>query len=436
MNRKVLLISVMVCFISIRFVGAVNAQVADSLILGSAIKEAVNSHPTILQAQEALKMADARIALSKSNYLPTVEGNATFSSIGPVPSVEFAGKSFKMAPQNSYNAGVTVSQLVYDFGRNSNGDAVEEESKNLAGINIEQAKQRIAASVVNSFFTLVYLQNAIAIKEEQLRTLNRHLEFILKKKETGSATEYEVLSTKVRISSIESQKTDIEAAKGIQQSVMNTLLGRDVNAVIVVANNISSQSLGMNLESVYNHALSNRRDLMAIYEKTKIAELRYKFTRSQNNPTLAAFATGGVKNGYTPYLGDPKLNYVVGLSLKVPIFDANKKENNTLLAQSSIVSSRLDEELMRRSISTEIVEARLNIESAEKKVKQIELQLQQAIKALHLAEVSYKSGVITNLDLLDATTSLSESQLNFLKSKVDYTISTYRLKVAMGDNLY
>lgn len=436
MSRTVQLIFAMVCFISIGFVDEVNAQVADSLILSNAIKEAVDSHPTILQAQEALKMADARIALSKSNYMPTVEGNASFSNIGPVPSVEFAGRSFKMAPQNSYNAGVTISQLVYDFGRNSYGDAIEEESKNLAGINIEQAKQRIAASVVNSFFSLVYLQNALAIKEEQLRTLTKHLEFVLKKKETGSATEYEVLSTKVRISSIESQKTDIEAAKGIQQSVMNTLLGRDANAVILVANSISSQSFGMDLGTVYKYALSNRRDLVAIYEKTKIAELRYKFTRSQNNPTLAAFATGGLKNGYMPFLGDPKLNYVVGLSLKVPLFDANKKENNSLLAQSSIVNSRLDEELMRRSISIEIVEARLNIESAKRRVKQVELQLQQAIKALYLAEVSYNAGAITNLDLLDATTSLSESQLSSLKAKVDYAVSTYRLKVAMGDNLY
>lgn len=436
MIKKVQIKALMVCLISIGTVGTIHAQVADSLKLAVAIKEAVDSHPTVMQAQVALKAADTKIAISKSNYLPTVEGSAGITNIGPVPSIDFAGKSFKMAPQNSYNAGITVNQLVYDFGRNTMGDAVEAEGKNLAGINIEQAKQRIATAVVNSYFTLLYLQNAKDIKEEQLRTLNSHLEFVLKKKATGSATEYEVLATKVRISNIESQKTDIEAARGIQQSVMNTLLGRDANAAVLVAKEISSGIPNMDAGALYSYALANRNDLKAAAEKTKIAELRYKFTKSQNSPTLAAFANGGVKNGYVPYLGDPKLNYAVGLSLRVPIFDANRTSNNAQLAQSAVVSSQYDEELARRGVSTEITEARLNVESAATKVKQISMQLQQATKALALAEVSYKAGAITNLDLLDATTSLSESQLNYLKARIDYTVSTYKLKVALGDNLY
>jgi len=71
-----------------------------------------------------------------------------------------------------------------------------------------------------------------------------------------------------------------------------------------------------------------------------------------------------------------------------------------------------------------------------KKIKQFELQLSQAKKALSLAEISYKSGVITNLDLMDATTTVSESQLSLLKAQIDNVVNQYKLKVALGEKLY
>ena len=40
-------------------------------------------------------------------------------------------------------------------------------------------------------------------------TLNEHLDYVEKMRATGSATEYQVLATKVKISTVESQKVDL-----------------------------------------------------------------------------------------------------------------------------------------------------------------------------------------------------------------------------------
>lgn len=412
------------------------AQQADTLSLSQTIREAVDSHPTVLQASEALKVADARIALSKSSYLPTVDGLASVTHIGPVPSVKFGGIMFPMAPDNSYNAGVSVNQLLYDFGKTRNDRSIEEQSKSLVGISIEQAKQRIATAVVNAYLSLLYLQNAKDIKDEQLRTLNSHLDMVTKKRATGSATEYELLTTKVRISNIESQRSDISAALGVQQAVLNTLMGREVQRSVAVSRNIVIAQPNMPVDSLYRYAFANRNELKAAAEKSTIAEMRYKLTTMQNNPTLSLFANGGVKNGYSPYLNDPKLNYAVGVSFRMPIFDGNRTANNAVIARSAIANSGYEVEAIRRSVTTEVAEARLSMENAQTKIRQLELQLKQASRALELAETSYKSGVITNLDLLDATTSLSESQLYLIKAKIDYNSSLYRLKVALGERIY
>ena len=84
----------------------------------------------------------------------------------------------------------------------------------------------------------------------------------------------------------------------------------------------------------------------------------------------------------------------------------------------------------------EVIESQANIESALEKIKQSELQLQQAQQAYNLAETSFKDGVITNLELLDTSTSLSESGLSVLKAKIDYSVSFLKLKISLGEKIY
>jgi len=157
---------------------------------------------------------------------------------------------------------------------------------------------------------------------------------------------------------------------------------------------------------------------------------------SQNNPSLNFFGSGGLKNGYLPDISILTANYAVGIGLKVPLFDANRSKYNKVMAQSDIRGNVEDAELARRSIVNEVVESRSNTESALKKVSQSELQVEQAQQAYTLAETNYQAGAITNLDLLDSFTALAESKLFLLKTKIDYSASLLKLKIALGEQIY
>jgi outer membrane protein TolC len=147
-------------------------------------------------------------------------------------------------------------------------------------------------------------------------------------------------------------------------------------------------------------------------------------------------ATGGAKNGYLPDLNQLKANYAVGVGISVPIFDGMKTKYNLQQAQSAINSLHFENEGTQRSISSEIREAEEYVISAKQKEMQFQLQLEQAREAYSLAETSFRSGVITNLELLDANTTVSQSMLMLLKARIDYAASIYRLKAALGERLY
>ena len=413
-----------------------NLAKADSLSLKQLISEVISTHPSVKAAEEALSNADARIGLARTGYYPSVDASASYSNIGPVTKITIPSMgTFQLFPENNYSAAVNLRQVVYDFGRTKTNIAIETESKKIGELTLDQVRQKMSIATITSFYTLAFLQHAIKITDEQLSTLEHHLKYVETMKATGSATEYQVLSTRVKISAAESQKSDLQAALKIQQAYICALTGND-SRIPVVKEELNVIQPDIQADSLLSYALKNRYEVSINKEKSMVADLRYQMTRTLNKPIINFQATGGAKNGYMPDLGKIKGNYALGIGIAVPIFDGYKTKYNLLQTQSAINSLNYETEGTKRSISTEVKEAEAYLMSAREKEDMTALQLEQALKAYSLAETSFRSGVITNLELLDANTAVSASRLALLKAQIDYNASIYRLKAALGEKLW
>jgi len=405
----------------------------DSLSLQQILKQVTSSYPTVLKAQEAINSADAAVALARSGYYPDISGQAGYTRLGPVSklSIPMLG-TFQLYPENNYNAEVDVRQTIYDFSKTSRNIRMEESGKMLSEKSVDLVKQKLNLVTAVSYYTLVYLQEALKITDVQLDNLNDHLAFITKKKETGSATQYEILSTQVRISTAENQKVDIQAAIKTQQATLNSLLGFPVNTELKVKQNLDSGSSGIDPDSLVHFALQHRYEMIVAGLREEHAALHLKVVKVQNNPVLDAFLSGGLKNGFFPNLNDPTPNYAAGLGLRIPIFDATRHKNSVKLAKVEINVLKQETEQTRREISSEVYQNEALLNASLQKIRQSSLQVRQAEEALELARVSFSSGVITNLDLLDAETSAAESKVNLLKARSDYAVCLARLNISLG----
>ena len=426
-----------IVFINTIVVGQTINTSTDSLSLKNVIQQVISSYPTVKIAEEAIKNADARIGLAKTGYNPVVDMTASFANLAPVTKLTFPGLgTFQLYPGYNYSAQVNVQQLIYDFGRTRQNVELENENKAIGIQTLEQVKQKLSLYTISNFYTLLFLQAAIKIKDEQLADLKEHLHYIEKVMATGSATEYQVLTTQVKISTVESQMVDLIAAQSTQQAALNSLLGNNKPGNPVVRNELSVIPPVIPSDSVLSYAYQNRDEVLINQKRATLAEIKYGMTKLQNKPYLSLQASGGAKNGYLPSLEKLTPNYVIGMGLKVPLFDGMKNKFNLSQAQSAITTLSFESEYTKRNISNEVYESEALMFAANKKVSQFELQLKQALKAYSLAETSFKSGAITNLDLLDANTSVSESSLLLLKAKIDYAASVYKLKAALGERIY
>ncbi len=435
LNKLILLIH-LIGFLSINLARSQNPG-QDSLSLNVVISEVVQNHPMVKKAMEDVNASDAKIGVAKSAYLPYVDFESSYSRIGPISSIAIPGMgSFILFPHDNYTGGFNINQTLFDFGKTDKNVSIEKEGREISRQTVEQVKQKLSQAVISTYFSLLYLQEAMKIKNEQINTLQEHLAFVNKKKETGSATQYEILTTQVRISNTENQKTDIETARQVQVSQINSLLGKPQNIDERVKLDLSAPLSEMPYDSLFSIAMQKRDEMKLAAEKARLAQLHYDFISKQNNPLVNAFFSGGVKNGYIPDLNEPRINFAAGVGLKIPIFDGKRNKYNLIQAKSVILSSDDDTEITRRNIISEIIENEANVKASQQKVEQSQLQFKQASDAYTLAKVRYEAGVITNLELLDGSTALSESSLMLLKAEIDHTMNLFRLKYTIGEKLY
>jgi len=435
---KILLFYFTLCMLHLSMVGQNNPSLPsintkDSLEFRQVLKQVLETHPMVLKAKEGITAAEAGIGLAKSAWYPNIDAEAGYTRIGPVPTItiEHLG-SIEMAPGNNYSGALTIGQTIYDFAKTKRNIKLEESNRELSEKNVEMVRQKLTLLTAMSFYSLIYLQEAINIKDVEINTLNEHLDFVKRKNETGSATQYEILTTQVRISAAENQKVDLETSRKSQLGNLNSLLDLPVNTLLHVKNSFIPVNPGTQTDSLINYALDHRYEMVIAKLNQQHADLKLSAVKIQNNPAFRAFAKGGVNNGYFPNLDQPVLNFAAGVVFKVPLFDATRRKYNLIQATSQINVSKDETDLTKRQISTEVNESECNITAAQQKIKQGELQVKQAEDALALAKVSFNAGVITNLDLLDAETSAAESRLTLLKARVDYAVSLVKLDLSMG----
>jgi len=416
---------------------AQSAAPEDSLGLTAVIQQVISNYPSIKKAEQDIEAANARIGLAKSAYYPMIDVLASYTRLGPITTLSIPTLgTFTMNPSDNYNAEVDYKQTIYDFGKTSGRVDLEKQNKLLSQLSMEQLKQQLSLSLLGNFYSLLYLQEAIKIKDEELKTLNEHLTFVEKQEETGTSTQYAILSTKVRISTTENQKIDLQTSFQVLQAQLNSFMGNPQEHPLTVKEDLLQPAILDANEKLINNAFQQREELKIAHQRSEIASTRYRLAGIANYPEFDLFAAGGFKNGYIPELNVIKANYIAGVSFKLPIFDGNKVKYNKQQTRSEIKSVEQDTELASRNIANEVIENRANVDAALKKIRQQELQLKQALQAYELAQTSFQAGTITNLDLLDSETVMAESRLALMKSRIDYTVSLLKLKIATGEQIY
>jgi outer membrane protein len=412
-------------------------EATDTLSVDQAVRRVISTHPAIRRATEQMRAAGYVVEEHRSAYYPTLDGTAVYSRVGPVPSITLPGDgAFSLYPANNYNAHLALQQTLYDFGKRSTTVEVAQADVQTASDNVRLLESELAYRTIGIFYASLYLQRSLEVEDEQIAALNRHLAVTRELQRTGTATEFDVLTTQVRVANASSRRVDIAATLRKQLIALRELTGIERGRSIELRGDFEVEPLSLDPDSLMELARAQRPELVLRRDVEHSAEIQTQLAGLGDRPTLDLNISAGFRNGFVPNLNRLKGNFEAGMLVQVPVFNGFRRRHRVEASRAALGAAQAQTRAVELEVVTDVEQAIADVRASQDKLEVSELQLRQAEQAVEMARVRYRAGVITNLDVLDAETSLAEAKLVQLKARYDLVTSRYGLERAVGARVW
>ncbi len=403
--------------------------------LRNAVDRAVTTYPTVKKAQDDIDIAEVNKKIQQDVYLPSVAGTASYLWLDPISKLTMNGRTINIQAHNNTSLGISVSQLIWDFGKSRPKIEAARIQKELAVLELNQLIQNLSLQTIESYLMTAYAKYSINVKERQLEDYAVLLKMTEIKRNTGSATNFDYLNTSSSYNSIKTELIALNTVKEKQYVSLSLLTDTIINDSTHMSMNFSKIAENMDLDELIDYALVNRVEMRIIRKQYDLAQEQRKAGDRILNPTLSVSASAGGKNGYEPSIDDLRFNYSAGATLHVPIYEGSKRARQRSLGKLDVNKALNAIELAKKEITSQVADSYLSFVSAYARIQQLKVQKMVADKAYEQAMVNYESGAITNLELLTASTNAVNSELFLMQEEINYRVSYFKLMIDIGENI-
>jgi len=369
-------------------------------------------------------------------FLMTSDGQNTAKMLGNTLSSTMGGFSSigKIFQANSFNPAVTLVWPLFN-AQALVGIKRARVGVKMAGLQVLDKGQDVSLRVYATFYQTLQLQELTGLAQQSMRSTMGHLKQTRALVEAGSATKTDILRWEAQL---EQNRLDfLKAHLGVTQlkMLLNNLLGRPIKAALVLVAPAEvtgrlPKSTGLSDRSVSHHPLMRLARLSILQKRLDLRSVQARFL-----PTLSLTAQYSWSK-YIQYLDVVPRKWIgswmVGISLKVPLFDSMSDYYQTRSKQYELLQIKVQTRNLGRMLRHQFHAALLDVRSAKQQVTTSKKQVELAAAAHHSAELLYNAGNAKTTDLLDAQIREIQARANLIRSRYDYLIALARLRRAAG----
>jgi len=384
-----------------------------------------------------VEAARARTTQVGSSRLPQVSGQGAYNytSLRPYVAIDIPGGphgAIYESVQDEYAMSITARQLLTDFGRTDKLVDMARSGQIAAQDALEQVRQQLGYQAIQSFYGVLLLRSSADVAREEISSLEEALRIAQRKFDAGSATKFDVLTTKVRLAIARNHLTDTFGSLEKQENGLRQLLGWDQGTRVELVGDFDASAPAIAESTAISDGLLNRPEMKVARDDEQTARLKRDSADRGDRPTLSAQVSGGLENGVVPALYDNKGYISAGLAVDVPIFTGKRIQGERLEAGADVRSSEAHERELGQQITNEVADAYADLTAARARLGNADTLVDQAREALSLAQTRYTNGVITNFELLDAQSSLRSAELSRLQARYDCVLARQAVARAAG----
>ncbi|HHV00493.1 MAG TPA: TolC family protein [Bacteroidales bacterium] len=415
--------------------------------LEECIAHALQNNISIKQQEIMTRYQVAALEQSKLNLLPTLNGSAShnyaFGRALDETTYEFTEN--ETVQSNNFYAGSNVTLfrglVNYNTIRKNRYEVLASEQE------LEQFRDNISLNVSLAYLQILLNQELVTATESQVELTKQQIDRTRKLVEAGSLAQGSLLEIEAQAAREELQLVNMRnqlALSLLTLAQMLELQNIDDFEVAIPVITVRDEAVDGNPAAIYSIAEKMRPEIMSAEYKLKSAEYDLAIAKGNRSPRLSLGAS--VSTGYSDMRLKPitnenypfreqlndNLNYGLGLSLNIPIF--NGWQVNTLIKNSmlGIENSKYALENSKKQLYKNIQQAYTDASGALKKYKASQKAVISMEEAFRYAEQKLGVGLVTAVEYNQSKTQLLNAQSEMAQAKYEYVFKTKVLDFYKG----
>jgi outer membrane protein len=408
-------------------------QIEQVLSLKQAVVIALKNNPGLAQQVNSVETADVTVSQQQTNLYP----NLMLEASGSEP--------FDKSTDDTI-VGVGLSSSVNLFNGFADIAALKKAELLLEAEleSLSQEEQTLVFKTISQFIQVLTAQDLIGVGEMNLKENCKLLEMI----------EKFYLAGKIPISDLYQQQAETKQAEldllqaqhalsSSKLSLMQTIGVTPTENYQVTSPDFEKLSLQIpagDTGELALLALANRSDIKAQERQVEAAQQQIRQAQAGRLPqvdlsaSLAADYDGlSEKSNFSEQFMDENINFIVGLTFSIPIFDRFLTRNEIAKAQIEKRNEQLTLKDKKLQVGLQVAEAIQNFQKTQKQIDVVESKFTYASQALKSYEERYRVGASTLVELIQARTQYMTAAFDRIQAKYDLVTQKVSVAYYLGD---
>jgi outer membrane protein len=400
--------------------------VARAVTLNEALAAAYESNPDIVAARAQVQAVDETVNQARAGFRPQAAADARYG-------LEWNDRPGRGRDESSdpFNAGVSVSQPLYDGGRTLNSVRARTADVLAARARLTQLEQTVFFDVVTAFLDVKRDIQFEELARNNVRVIAEELRASEDRFSVGEVTRTDVSQARARLAESNANLASVTGQLERSRQNFRALVGLEP---INLGPSPNPPALPQSLDEARTIALENHPLIAAVRADESAASSDVRAAIADLLPELSAVASVDFDDDAVFKSGQvsENLGATLGLRATVPLYQGGAeysriRQNQALASQAraNILAEGRERQRVAEAAWTELLVARANIRSTTEQVSAAQLAFEGVREEAIV-------GSRTTLDVLDAEQELLDARTRLVESQRDEAVAAYGLLSAIG----
>lgn len=413
------------------------------LSLNDAITKIEHESHDLKKAQANVNKAEASLDAANANRWFSIEGTASYMNLvnienpsksmgvelpptmGGLISESLEGQSvFVEIPDNIFQAGLTLTQPIYTFGKIGNAVKSVKSAIKMAESSRELTTREVRYAATDLYWTAKMTDEMVALAQKDLKNAQTAKS---KLTSAGRANRSNLLKIESDIITKQVNLANVKFNRDTAHRMLKIMAGIDINEELVLTDNFPTEFAALNAPE-----LKSTPQWEILDEQANMYERLARSKRANNYPTLAATAsyTYSSMSGDVGHLFDEKGGQSAywGLALQMPIFNGGLNRANATIEAMNAEAAREDlaqaKKITTEQYNTAIGQYDMLRDNLESLISARDL----AQKTYELSQNRFASGQTSAVELADVSAGLYSLDVSVLQMKYNILMSAEMVK--------